>query len=123
MTRRELIEYCMSKPGAYEDYPFDKLNDGTSWTVMRHSGNRKTFALIFERQGGLWINLKCEPMLAELLRSAYQSVLPGYHMNKAHWNSVIVGGDLPEERLLEMIDHSFELTKPKAPRRIRPDAP
>ena len=53
----------------------------------------------------------------------YEGIDPGYHMNKAHWNSVIVGGDLPEERLLEMIDHSFELTKPKAPRRIRPDAP
>ncbi len=115
MTRRDLIDLCLSRPGSYEDYPFDDFTNpggaGTSWTVIRHRGNKKSFAFIFERDG-LCINLKCEPMRADFLRGAFPGVTPGYHMNKTHWNTV-----RPElvarEDLEEMIDHSYELTKPK----------
>lgn len=108
MTKRELIDYCLTYPSAFEDYPFD----GES-AVMKHSGNNKMFALIGERDGGVYINLKCEPMRADFLRSTFVNVTPGWHMNKVHWNTVTVGGDVPLADLYNMIQHSFDLTKPK----------
>lgn len=112
MTKRELIDYCLTYADAYEDYPFDDLSKSPeSWAVMRHRGNKKSFAMIFER-GGLCINLKCEPLRADFLRQLYEGVQPAYHMNKVHWNSVYP--DLvPEDVLYGMIEHSYELTKGK----------
>ena len=114
MTRRELIDYCLSWPECYEDYPFDASGtpDETSWTLIRHRGNRKAFAFIFEREG-LCINLKCEPMRSDLLRMALApGVVPAYHMNKQHWNSVYPDLVAPED-LEELIQRSYDLTKPK----------
>ena len=100
MTRQDLIDHCLSYPGAYEDYPFDDLTASDHpWTVMRHRGNKKSFAFIYEREGRLCVNLKCDPLEADLLRGAFEDVLPGYHMNKTHWNTVRIGGDVPEEEL------------------------
>lgn len=113
MDRRELIEHCLSFPDAYEDYPFDSISAGaTVWTVMRHRSNKKSFALIFEREG-LCINLKCDPQYSDLLRRSYKSVTPAYHMNKEHWNTVRPNGDCPEEVLFELIGLSYRLTMPK----------
>lgn len=109
MTKRELIDYCLTYPSVFEDYPFD-----TTSTVMRHSGNGKMFALISERKGAAYINLKCEPMRADFLRNVYKGVTPGWHMNKTHWNTVVMGSDVPLADLYDMIRHSFDLTKPKA---------
>jgi len=113
VTKRELIDYCLTYPSAFEDYPFDGITDAGAWTVMRHSGNKKSFALIYERNGKLHINLKCEPLRADFLRSAFEAVTPGWHMNKVHWNTITVGGDVSAEDLHDMIQHSFDLTKPK----------
>lgn len=111
MTRRELIDYCLTFPGVFEDYPFDKEGQSSiSWTVMRHKKNRKSFAMIYEKDG-LKINLKCEPMTAEFLRKVYPSVTPGYHMNHTHWNTVNLDGSVPEEELFDMIRQSFDLTR------------
>lgn len=112
-VRKQLIDYCLTLPGAYEDYPFDDFN----WAVMRHGYNKKTFALIFERMGNIWVNVKCEPVKAEFLRSVNQSVIPGYHMNKTHWNSIIVDGSMPMEAIYGMIADSYDLIKPKLRRR------
>lgn len=112
MTRKELIEYCLTYPSAYEDYPFDDVT-----TIMRHSGNKKMFALIAERDGYEYINLKCEPMEADFLRNTYEGVTPGYHMNKVHWNSVRLNSDVPDKELYAMIQASFDLTKPKVRKR------
>ena len=120
MTRRELIDLCLSWPGSYEDYPFDGIPnsgaEGDSWAVIRHRGNKKSFALVYER-GGLCVNLKCEPMRADFLRGAFPgAVTPAYHMNKEHWNTV--RPDLvSREDLEDMIAHSFDLTRPKARRK------
>ena len=113
MPRRELIEYCLTYPDAYEDYPFDDnpIGDG-AWAVMRHRLNRKSFALIYER-GGLCINLKCEPMRADFLRRLYAGVTSAYHMNKTHWNTVRPDSDVPPDELRAMIDRSYRLTMPK----------
>jgi predicted DNA-binding protein (MmcQ/YjbR family) len=120
ITRKELIDYCLIFPAAYEDYPFDDLaKSPDSWAVMRHSGNKKSFALIYERGGRLFINLKCDPAEADFLRQAFSDVLPAYHMNKTHWNTVIVGGDVPYDELKRQIAVSYDLIKPKAKKEAR----
>ena len=118
ITRRELIDYCLTLPAAYEDYPFDDLSKSPdSWTVMRHRANKKSFALIFERNGRLCVNLKCDPQEADFLRSVYADVTPAYHMNKAHWNTIAVSGDVPKDALKDMINASYDLIKPKVRKR------
>lgn len=113
MTRCELIKYCLTFPSAYEDYPFDGIADAGAWTVMRHRANKKSFALIYERNGRLCINLKCDPFEADMLRQIFEDIMPAYHMNKVHWNTVSVGGDVPEEELKRQIEASYRLIKPK----------
>ena len=108
VNKRELIDRCLTHRGAFEDYPFDE-----NWACIRHSGNRKIFAFIYEREGGLYVNLKCEPVRADVLRQIYSGVLPGYHMNKEHWNTVVMCGDVPDGELFEMVCHSYKLTEPK----------
>ena len=117
MTRQEIICYCLSLPLTYEDYPFDNIADAGAWTVMRHKGNKKSFALIYERNGKLCVNLKCDPFEADFLRQAFVDVTPAYHMNKVHWNTVTLGGDVPDEELLRMIEASYGLIKPKMRKR------
>ena len=113
MTRRDLIDYCLRWPDCYEDYPFDTAGspDETSWTLIRHRENRKAFAFIFEREG-LCVNLKCEPMRSDFLRSALApGVTPAYHMNKEHWKSVRPDLVSPED-LEELVQRSYDLTNP-----------
>ena len=114
LTRRELIDYCLTYPDSYEDYPFDEdVSAEGAWTVLRHRSNRKSFALVFVRNGILNINLKCEPMEAQFLRGVYpKTVIPAYHMNKEHWNGVLVTPELAEEELFSWIRQSYELTRP-----------
>jgi len=113
-TRKEFIDYCLTFPAAYEDYPFDKdAGAENAWTVMRHGANKKTFAFIFQRNGKLCANLKCEPMYADFLRGIYPSITPGYHMNKMHWNTVLLDGSVPDEELCDMVNRSYDLIKPK----------
>ena len=111
-TREDIISVCLRFSDAYEDYPFDDPN----WTALRHKTNQKIFALVFEREGRIWINLKAEPMRAEFWRAAYPAVLPGYHMNKRHWISVILDGTLPEAELAALIRDSHRLTAPRTRR-------
>jgi len=116
MTRQALIDFCLTFPTAYEDYPFDDIADAGAWTVIRHRANKKSFALIYERHGKLCVNLKCEPFEADLLRQAFADVMPAYHMNKVHWNTVTLGGDVPEEELKRMVGNSYDLIRPKVRR-------
>jgi predicted DNA-binding protein (MmcQ/YjbR family) len=74
------------------------------------------FALIIIKDDRLFINLKCDPMRADTLRTVFKSVVPGWHMNKWHWNTVYIDGDVPEQELFEMIEHSYDLIKPKVKR-------
>ena len=112
MTRTQLIQHCLALPLVYEDYPFDTIAGAGAWTVMRHRANKKSFALIYQRNGKLCVNLKCNPLEAELLRKIYADVTPGYHMNKTHWNTVTLGGDVPADVLTRLIAQSYGLTKP-----------
>jgi len=117
MTRRELIDYCLTFPAAYEDYPFDDAAGPAAWAVMRHRANKKGFAFIYERGGLLRVNLKCDPAEADFLRQLFAGVTPAYHMNKAHWNTVTPGADVPEDELCQMIARSYDLIKPKVKKR------
>jgi len=120
MTRRELIDLCLSFPSAYEDYPFAGAPGEEETAVMRHKANRKSFALIMERDGKLCVNLKCDPREADFLRRVYEGVKPGWHMNKEHWNTVTTGSDVPEEELRRQIANSYDLVKPKKKNGHRP---
>ena len=110
LTRQELIDYCLTFPDAFEDYPFDGETP-----FLRRRSNRMGFALFINVRGTECVNLKCHPDRAELYRLVYRDVTPGFHMNKAHWNTVRIGGDVPDDELLSMIAHSYELAAP--PRR------
>ena len=113
MNRRDLIDYCLTYPAAYEDYPFDYIADADVWTVMRHRANKKSFALIYGRTGKLCVNLKCEPFEADFLRQAFEGISPAYHMNKNHWNTLVVSSYVPDEELKRQIGNSYDLIKPK----------
>lgn len=109
-TRKEAIDACMELGAVYEDYPFGDSN----WTVMRHKGNNKSFAMIFERQGNIWINVKAEPMWGEFWRNNFTAVIEGYHMNKCHWISIILDGSMDEKDIQKLIHDSYKLTMPRA---------
>jgi len=117
LERSEVIEFCMQLAGAYEDYPFDDNN----WTIMRHQGNKKMFAAIYERQGHIWINVKAEPEAGYLWRSIYPAVIPAYHMNKVHWISIILDGSMQREDICRLIEDSHALTAPKVRKRRKSD--
>lgn len=105
-TKQEVIKYCLTYRNAYEDYPFRDHN----WCVIRHRGNNKVFAWIFDREGNVWINVKSDPEWRDFWRDAFPSVLPAYHLNKQHWNSIILDGTVPEEDIQRMIGESYRLT-------------
>ncbi len=108
-----LRSYLLAKAGAMEDFPFD---DKT--LVLKVGG--KMFALLGLNEEPLRVNLKCDPLKAEVLRQRYPAVLPGYHMNKRHWNTVVLDGSVPEEEVLAMIDDSYELVVKGLPKAQRP---
>lgn len=115
MSRREAIDACLMLPGAYEAYPFDDAN----WTVMRHGSNHKIFAMIFEREARMWINVKAEPMAVLLWQQIFPAVVPAYHMNKEHWVSIILDGSMTDEEIMRLVQDSYRLTMPKTKVRSR----
>ena len=94
-------EYCLSKPNVTESLPFDE-------NTLVFKLNGKMFALV-DIEPGESCNLKCDPERAEELRSDFFAIKPGYHMNKKHWNTVLLQGDVDEALLKELIDHSYQL--------------
>ncbi len=105
IDRQVLRDYCGSKPGAVEDFPFD-----AETLVFKVMG--KLFALMgldIPDDQPQTINLKCDPAWAEVLRQTYPAVQPGYHMNKRHWNTVTCDGTIPDSEIYEMIDQSYAL--------------
>ncbi len=96
-----LREYCISKKNVTESFPF-----GEDTLVFKVAG--RIFALV-NLEGDLSINLKCDPALALELRERYSSVVPGYHMNKKHWNTLNIDGSIPDKGIFHWIDHSYDL--------------
>lgn len=106
-TRHDVTEFCLTMENVYIDKPFRDDN----WTVARHKKNNKVFTWIFRRHGCIWVNVKCRPEWCDFWRNAFDGVVPAYHLNKTHWNSIILDGTVPDEDCRNMILESYELTK------------
>ncbi|HEX2935436.1 MAG TPA: MmcQ/YjbR family DNA-binding protein [Bacteroidales bacterium] len=111
MDIEKLREYCISKKGVTEEFPF-----GEDTLVFKVGG--QMFALTGLNEG-LSINLKCDPELAVDLRERYPAVQPGYHMNKTHWNTVYIDGSVSDKLVCEWIDHSYDVVVSKLPKKMR----
>lgn len=109
MNKREIIEFCLTLPNAFEDMPFE---DDLETTVMKHMNNKKWFALLMNVNGKLYLNVKTNPEYSELLRSTYNYIIPAYHMNKQHWNTIIIDEDIDVSLVKELIEQSYNLTRP-----------
>jgi predicted DNA-binding protein (MmcQ/YjbR family) len=112
VNRAALREHLLSFTGAAETFPF-----GPETSVFKVGA--KMFALSQLEADSLRVSLKCEPQLAEMLRGAHAAVLPGYHLNKRHWNTVIVDGSLPDSTVRDMIEDSYDLVVGSLPRARR----
>ena len=113
MTPAELRRYCLSMPGAVEEFPF---SEGVS--VFKVGG--KMFALSALAREPLEVSVKCEPDLAVGLRDAHAAIRPGYHLNKRHWNTVALDGSLDDAMVRDMVEDSYDLVVDGLPKSKRP---
>ena len=104
-TFAEIEQYLLEMPNVVKDFPFDE----TTAVYKLGSTERKMFALMPVDSAPVRLSLKCDPQLAQLLRDKYESVLPGLHLNKKHWNTIICSGQLADDELKDLIRHSYEL--------------
>lgn len=102
MDHKTVEDYVLSMPNAKLEYPFGE-------GVAVYKIGDRMFALITENKQPVQISLKCDPQLATLLREKYETVMPGYHLNKKHWNTIVLTGQLPWEEIQGLIVHSYHL--------------
>ena len=107
VEHQELHQHLLSYPKTFLDYPFGP--QPAVYRVKFGTDENKMFALLVEQASPLRLSLKCDPLLAETLRAKYESILPGYHLNKRHWNTVILTGQVSWEELVDLISHSYQL--------------
>jgi predicted DNA-binding protein (MmcQ/YjbR family) len=108
MTHKEIEEILLSYPNTWLDFPFGE--EVSVYKVgEKGSSDAKMFALIAEGSKPVRVSLKCDPQLAEMLREKYETVLPGYHLSKKHWNTIILTGQLPTEEVKGLITLSYNL--------------
>ena len=112
MNGRALRKYLLSKPEAMEDFPF-----GPRVAVMKIRS--KMFATLVEDEGAVSMNLKCDPHEALILRDIFSAVKPGYHMNKRHWNTLMLDGSIPRGEIERMVDNSYALVVRGLPKKTR----
>ena len=113
-TREEALSYGLSFPDTYQDAPFHDEN----WQLVRYKGNKKAFLWTYERDGFINLNVKVEPDKAFFWRDIYESVTPGYHQNKEHWNTIILDGSIPDKDIECMIAESYDLISDNPTKRI-----
>jgi len=108
MTHKDLEDYLLAFPGTWLDFPF-----GEETSVYKvgdkGSGEGKLFALIANNSKPLRVSLKCDPLLAQTLRDKYETVVPGYHLNKKHWNTIICTGQMPDDEIKDLARLSYNL--------------
>lgn len=114
MTREELLSFGMSFPATYTEAPFRDTN----WQLVRVKGSKKVFLWTYMREGYLNINIKVNPEWRDFWRNAYESVIPGWHQNKEHWNTVIIDGTIPDDDIKRMISESYEIITDSPTKRI-----
>ncbi len=111
MTQKQIQVYCLKKKGVAFDYKEE-------WQATRGQIENKMFIMLGGDQSGKPIvSLKCDPLLAEAYRKEYDGVVPGYYLNKMHWNSIYMDSAVPNEKLMEMIDLSYELVLKSLPKK------
>lgn len=110
MTHKEIEQMILELPDVWLDYPF---GEGVAVYKVgtKEEGRGKMMALVQEGSDPLRVSLKCDPQLAEVLREKYETVVPGYHLNKKHWNTIICSGQLGEDEVKDLVRHSYELVK------------
>jgi predicted DNA-binding protein (MmcQ/YjbR family) len=116
MDVKKAIEYCLSKKGAKETYPFDEK------TLVFKVGNGekdKMFGLVYDHNNEIGLNLKCPPDLNIVLQQQYEGIMGAYHQNKKHWITVKFGYDVSDEEIYNLIDISYDLVYKSFPKRIR----
>lgn len=113
-TREEALKYGLSFPGTYQDSPFHDDN----WQLIRSKGSKKVFLGTYERNGYINLNVKLDPDSRDFYRNVYESVIPGWHQNKEHWNTIILDGSVPDFDVKNMIAISYGLVTDKPSIRI-----
>ena len=113
-TREEVLKYGLTFPDTYQEAPFHDEN----WQLVRYKGNKKAFLWTYEKDGYVNLNVKVDPEKAFFWRQLYKSVIPGYHQNKDHWNTVILDGTIPERDVKLMIAESYDLISDCPSKRI-----
>ena len=113
-TKDQALKYGLSFPDTYQDAPFHDDN----WQLVRYRGNKKAFLWVYEKDGQINLNVKVEPEKAFFWREIYRSVLPGYHLNKEHWNTIILDGSIPDRDIRIMIADSYCLISDSPSKRI-----
>lgn len=113
-TRQEALEYGLSFPDTRQDAPFHDEN----WQLVRYNGNNKAFLWTYEKNGFINLNVKTDPDKAWFWRDIYKSVIPGYHQNKRHWNTIILDGTVPDKDVKMMIAESYDLISDSPSKRI-----
>ena len=108
MDKEEIIKYCLTLEDIFKDCPFP--NDFESVT-MKHGKNKKWFALIMNVNDKLYLNVKTDSNYSDILRNTYNYIIPAYHMNKEHWNTIIVDEKADWSLVKEIIEQSYQLTK------------
>ncbi len=108
MSKEDIIKYCLNLKDTYKDCPFP---DDYESVTMKHLKNKKWFALIMTVKDSLYLNVKTDPSYSELLRKSYKYIIPAYHMNKEHWNTIIIDDKVDISLVKELIEQSYELTK------------
>lgn len=113
-TREEALEYGLTFPGTYVDAPFHDRN----WQLVRVRPSEKVFLWTYERNGYININVKVDPEWRDFWRDAFEAVIPGWHQNKEHWNTIILDGSIPDDTIRDMIAQSYDLVADNQTKRI-----
>ena len=113
-SREEALAYGLSFPMTYQDAPFHDPN----WQLVRVKGSKKAFLWTYEKDGAVHLNVKVDAEWRDFWRNTYAAVIPGYHQNKEHWNTIILDGTIPDEDVKRMIAESYDLVSDSPTKRI-----
>ncbi len=113
-TREEALAYGLSFPDTYQQAPFHDPN----WQLVRVKGSKKVFLWTYVRDGYVNLNVKVDPEWRDFFRNAYEAVIPGWHQNKEHWNTIILDGSVPDQDIKRMIAESYALVTDSPTKRI-----
>lgn len=113
-TREEALSFGLSFPNTYQEAPFHDQN----WQLVRVKESKRAFLWTYERDGFINLNVKVDPKWRDLWRNAFASVIPGWHQNKEHWNTIILDGTIPDEDIKRMISESYDLVTDSPTKRI-----